>query len=262
VTGCRGGSGFTLVELLVSMALTSVVMACVFLLVSPAREAFTVQPEAADVQQRVRVTVGALMEDLLMAGSGRSADDGCLEPMGAPVLPYRAGDVASDARAGIYFRPGVVSLAYAETAPDGTAPEVVRRTYYLKPIPPDSSQLMQYDGRETDHPVLDDVVTLAFEFFASPVAASPPAPVDPVPLDPATLIDGPWCPDASDPERFDADLLRIRRVGVRLRVQAPRPFRGRAGELFMHEGDARPSGSVPDQEIRFDVAPRNLNRDR
>ena len=261
MTGCRGGGGFTIVELLVSMALTSVVMACVFLVAAPAREAFTVQPEAADVQQRVRITLGTLMKDLLVAGSGRSADDGCLEPMGAPVLPYRAGDVGNDARAGIYFRPGLVSVVYAGTAPDGTTPGIVRRTYYLKPMPPDSSQLMQYDGLETDHPVLDDVVTLAFEYFGTPVAASP-SPMDPVRLDPATLIDGPWCPDAAAPERFDADLLRIRRVSVRLRVQAPRPFRGPAGELFVHGGDARTSGWVPDQEIQFDVAPRNLNRDR
>jgi hypothetical protein len=44
------------------------------------------------------------------------------------------------------------------------------------------------------------------------------------------LIDGPWCPDAADPERFDADLLRIRTVGVVLRVEsALSSLRGRAG---------------------------------
>jgi hypothetical protein len=76
------------------------------------------------------------------------------------------------------------------------------------------------------------------------------------------LVDGPWCPDAGHPDRFDEDLLRIRRVRVRLRVQAPRAFRGPQGTLFMRGGDARAGRYVPDQEVRFDVAPRNMNRDR
>ena len=255
MTAPRSTDGFTVVELAVATAITGVVMASVFLLVAPAREAFTVQPEAADVQQRVRVAVALLTKDLLSAGSGRTADDPCLEEMGAPLLPYRVGDVGSDSLAGTYYRPGVVSVASA--APSG----VVRRTFYLKPVPPDSSRLMQYDGRETDHPVLEDVVGLAFEFFGAPPPGAPSAAIEPAALDPAALIDGPWCPDAAHAEKFDADLLRIRRVRVRLRVQAPRPFRGPAGPLFVHPGSSA-SAVVPDQEISFDIAPRNLNRDR
>jgi len=79
-------------------------------------------------------------------------------------------------------------------------------------------------------------------------------------LEPALLTDGPWCPSAISAHRFDADLLRIRRVRVTLRVQAAiAGLRGR-GALFMRPGTASAGGHyVPDQEIRFDIAPRNLN---
>jgi type II secretory pathway pseudopilin PulG len=85
-----------------------------------------------------------------------------------------------------------------------------------------------------------------------------------VPLSSSMLVDGPWCPDEAHPNRFDADLLRVRRIAVTLRVQAaPASLRGPAGTLFVHGGSAR-SGDrfVPDQEIRFDVTPRNLNVER
>jgi hypothetical protein len=85
-----------------------------------------------------------------------------------------------------------------------------------------------------------------------------------VPLSAATLTDGPWCPDAVNPNRFDADLLRIRRIAVTLRVEsAAAALRGPAGPLFARAGTST-SGRrlVPDREIRFDVSPRNLNLER
>jgi hypothetical protein len=54
------------------------------------------------------------------------------------------------------------------------------------------------------------------------------------PLDQRRLTDGPWCPDPSAPNRFDADLLRVRRVRVTLRLRGGR-------------------------NITFDVTPRNLS---
>ena len=83
-----------------------------------------------------------------------------------------------------------------------------------------------------------------------------------VPLTAAMLTDGPWCPDAVNPNRFDADLLRIRRVAVTLRVEsASATLRGPAGPFFARPG-AGGHPLVPDQEIRFDVTPRNLNLGR
>lgn len=75
------------------------------------------------------------------------------------------------------------------------------------------------------------------------------------------LTDGPWCPDAVDPNRYDADLLRIRSVVVTLRVEAAASaLRGPAGVLFTRGGTSNGGRAVvPDQEIRFELTPRNLN---
>lgn len=80
----------------------------------------------------------------------------------------------------------------------------------------------------------------------------------------AMLTDGPWCPDGTKSNRFDADLLRIRKVRVMLRVQAAlAALRGPAGLLFTRGGTSTSSTRfVPDQEVRFDITPRNLNLGR
>lgn len=81
-----------------------------------------------------------------------------------------------------------------------------------------------------------------------------------VPLTVAQLSDGPFCPDDAAPSRFDADLLRVRSVGVRLRVQAAQAaLRGPAGGLFALAGTARMGERyVPDIEVGFRVTPRQL----
>jgi len=91
-----------------------------------------------------------------------------------------------------------------------------------------------------------------------------------VPLTAANLTDGPWCPDPGNSNLYDADLLRIRKVRVTLRVQSGnRALRGSgslaegAGALFRNAGTAASLASaVPDRVIRFDVSPRNLNLGR
>jgi hypothetical protein len=79
-------------------------------------------------------------------------------------------------------------------------------------------------------------------------------------LSAAQLIDGPWCPDAINPTRWDADLLRIRRVAITIRVEAAlSALRGPAGVLFTNGGTSRePSRWAPDQELRVQVSPRNM----
>jgi hypothetical protein len=82
-----------------------------------------------------------------------------------------------------------------------------------------------------------------------------------VKLAPAELTDGPWCPSDEATNRFDADLFRIRRIGVTVRVEsAVAALRGPAGVFFTHGGTSR-GGSrwLPDQELHFFVTPRNLN---
>lgn len=83
-------------------------------------------------------------------------------------------------------------------------------------------------------------------------------------LDAAQLSDGPWCPDAANVNRYDADLHRVRQIRVTFRVQTGvANLRGPAGVLFSRAGTGRLSDRlVPDQAFQFDVTPRNLNLGR
>jgi len=84
-----------------------------------------------------------------------------------------------------------------------------------------------------------------------------------VELSPPVLTDGPWCPDAASPTRFDADLLRVRRARISLRLEAaPAQLRGR-GTFFMRPG-ASSSGLrlVPDRVVSFEVVPRGAGGGR
>ncbi len=377
--------GFSLVELLVATAVTLTVTAGVLSLIGPARAAFSAEPEVAIVQQRLRVMVEVLFDDLVMAGAGQ------LNSSFAPVLPFRRGAV-NDAGAGV-FKSDTITLYYvpskpAQTTlaadleefgtvlklnPDSSCPQTVSpcgftagmdvlvfdeagsfgrftvtavraspaeltvtpnaatatyragsrvvqaidRTYFLKnDTTSNAQQLMSYDGStNADLPVVDHVVGLTVEYFGDPqppvlkttdeiapwttYGPKPPAvgvqstaypagencvfqidfdsgqqvPRLPVLGDGSNtlvrllagdLTDGPWCPDSTAANRWDADLLRIRRIAVTVRVEAAiDALRGPAGILFARPGTSRGGpGWVPDQEIRFQVSPRNLNRDR
>lgn len=57
-----------------------------------------------------------------------------------------------------------------------------------------------------------------------------------VKLDSGRLTDGPWCPDAAVSTRFDADLLRVRKIRVTLRVQVGLGALRGIGKLFTHAG--------------------------
>jgi len=85
-----------------------------------------------------------------------------------------------------------------------------------------------------------------------------------VKLTAAQLTDGPWCPNAASGNRWDADLLRVRKIGITIRVQAANAaLRGPASALFTRGGTSTGGEKwVPDQEIRFQVSPRNLNLGR
>jgi prepilin-type N-terminal cleavage/methylation domain-containing protein len=385
--------GFSLIELLVAMAITLVVTAATLALVGPAHDAFQVQPETADLQQRSRVGIDALQRDLLMAGAGMYAAGivGPLHHMLAPVMPYRAFGSGSDAARGTFFRSDAISLLFvpstasqttlsapmlpgalditlesgAATCPsatvaqicgftagdqllvferDGTwdvftveqvgaeasltlrglpplrgfpvaanVAEVRAVTYSLKADPTSGVfQLVRADGFDPAQPLLDHVVKLEFQYYGDPhpprvlddaevplrasYGPAPPPIEQPltgwaagenctfarvdgsyqprlaalaasgalVEMTPALLTDGPWCPDATARNRFDADLLRIRRVRFSLRVQtAVESLRGPASALFTRGGLARAARRyVPDLEIQLDVSPRNLNLER
>jgi type II secretory pathway pseudopilin PulG len=158
-------------------------------------------------------------------------------------------------------------LALRHTLPD--SPKVyaagsriagaVVRSYYLKTdLAGDTVQLFREDGDgRPGVPVVDHVTALAFEYFSgSPDALNR--------LEPSTLADGPWVPDSLSPNRFDADLLRVRSIGVTLRVEAAlASLRGPAGPLFSRGGTSRRgSRFLPDLQVRLQIVPRNLGRAR
>lgn len=387
-----------MVELLVATAIIMLVTGSLFGLMNPAQGAFQSQPEAADMQQRLRVAIDSLHKDLLMAGAGTYSGSavGMLNNFFAPIVPYRIGTQGSDPASGVFYRPDAISMMYipttasqctiADTMPNSSSEikvnaepgcpkndplcgfdvgmrvlifddagasdtftitnvqsaalhlqhasdpfskpygagariaQVAMHTYWFRNDAATSTyQLMHYDGNQTDIPLVDNVVGFQLEYFGEPRAPEllrpvsdpkgpwttygprPPAlgvdvPGDTWPagencvftidgvtgrqvsrlpglnavpgslmkLDPEIFTDGPWCPDATYPARYDADLLRIRRVRVTLRVQATdKSQRGPAGSLFTRPGTTTGADRyLPDQEIQFDVTPRNLNLGR
>jgi hypothetical protein len=178
--------------------------------------------------------------------------------------------------------------------PYGVGARVARVVSVTYSVNAAAGQLMRYDGFRSDASAAENIVSLVFEYYGE---AQPPALMNPganqtvtygpsppqidhaagtfwpagenctfqviggdqaprlaviggggttlVKLDPPMLTDGPWCPDPLNANRWDADLLRIRKVSVTARVRS----------VFAALG-------LPDQEIRFDVAPRNLNLQR
>jgi prepilin-type N-terminal cleavage/methylation domain-containing protein len=396
VRSIRGEAGFSLIEMMVSTAVLLLVTGTVFSLLSPSTTTYKAQPEAADMQQRMRVGTNALSQDLVMAGAGTYSGlaVGTLLSYFAPVVPYKLGTFINDIADGVTYRPDAITIMYVpQTAAQTTIREampqpssevkvnaqpgcpnithdalcgfeqgmrvvifdetgaydpftvtqvqddalhlqhrddnfsksyqlgavitqVVSHIYYLREdVAAGRFQLMHYNGYDRDEPLVDDVVALQFVYYGDPqppflidmnkrphttYGPKPPKlgvdnPGDPWPagenclftidggsgqpvsripalaagtglveITQAMLQDGPWCPGPAAPNRFDADMLRVRRVGVRLRVQvASADLRGPAGVLFTRGGTSRDNRRlVPDQEIRFEVTPRNMNLGR
>ncbi len=92
-----------------------------------------------------------------------------------------------------------------------------------------------------------------------------------VPIPYNQLNDGPWCPGATNdkgdtlPNRYDADMLRVRKIRVTLRVQvAPDSLRGRESERAdaLHEPGHRERRATPTCRTRKSGSrsrPRNMN---
>ncbi len=158
---------------------------------------------------------------------------------------------------------------------------VEQHTYFLDRA---TRTLRLYDGDAANFPILDDLVAVEVRYYGSRVPPEAPRPGagasnclyeadgtfraallpvlagaggSLVPLPAGLLADGPWC--GSPPNRFDADLLRVRRVRVAVRLQAADPgTRGSDGGRFLVAGHARSGAAeVADAAIVVDVAPRN-----
>jgi type II secretory pathway pseudopilin PulG len=159
--------------------------------------------------------------------------------------------------------------------------EAVATTFYRDAA---TQQLRQYNTDSTDVPVMDGVAGMAVEYYGStsppsaprppagqanclysasgaPVAGLPTLPVEDAGLAGLPLEifrDGPWCGAGST--AYDADLLRVRRVRVTLRVQASSAAMRALGDRFAEPGTSHSVWrTVPDVALTFDVAPRNLD---
>jgi len=152
-------------------------------------------------------------------------------------------------------------------------PVEVRAIYWR----PAQRELRTTTGGGADLPWIDHVVAFEVRWFGvgqSPAGPSLPegvagclhdadgtarlAPLDGavVPLPLTAFADGPWCGEG--PLAFDADLLRVRRLEVALRLETPDPLLRAAGTRFLRAGLATGPDVVPDMRLRFEVSPRAL----
>jgi type II secretory pathway pseudopilin PulG len=349
-------SGFSFVEVLIAVTIFAAAIMPLLFVAAGAERLARSQPEAADLQQRVRVIADKLKRDVALAGAG-PLHGSLASPLGsyvAAVVPARTGvrlrdpelsafpdrisviyvpdggvqaslatsmttasaallvDLSADgcggsgvcgfttgSRAMILDGRGVgaghdvftvtgVNAATGEVDHDAAFSRayaagaaivpIIERVYHFDPP---NRRLMQYDGDQSDMPLVDNVVDLNFTYFGDPSPASvarPPAGESscvyeagfpPVPrlaplggsglrrLPLAQLMDGPIC--GLSPNAFDGDLLRIRMVRVTLRLQAAADDVRGTGRWFSRPGRSNSGYSyVPDYEVTFDIAIRNM----
>jgi hypothetical protein len=161
--------------------------------------------------------------------------------------------------------------------------EADSHTYYYDSV---NHQLRHYDGYLKDTSIVDNVVGVNFEYFGDPNPPRLPKPpvgtanclydaagtfvggsvltpeggsLAALPL--SMLNDGPWC--GANNNRFDADLLRIKKVRATVRVQASQSALRGTGSGFTVAGTGTSAlGVLRDYTLSFDVSPRNMNLGR
>ena len=285
----------TLSELLVAACVTILVTGAALAAITPLQRSFAAQPEAASLSQRTRVVAELLTGDLRRASLVLPLRFGAVNNDIANGVFYREDVVTIFTDPAAALARGAVTpsesrtyhlkqdaegiwqlMQYDGLASDQPAVEDVialRFEYFGSGEPPTASVTPRGDVRVTygaapPPPSVDDPGDTwgAGENCTIANAGGQHVPrlanlgAGVVPIAPALLQDGPWCPDAAHPFRFDADLLRIRRVTVQVRLQAARPFRGLPGAWFTNGGAAGdPWRFVPDERVTLEVMPRNVH---
>ena len=112
-------AGFTVVELMASIAVTLVVCGAFLTLLDAVHRSSSSNAEVDELQQRLRAAIHLIADELANAGAGpdRTALAGSLGFVLPSVVPFRRGQVADDAQAGVTFRPDVLSLVYVAGSP-------------------------------------------------------------------------------------------------------------------------------------------------
>lgn len=225
------------------------------------------------------------------ASVGVATQAGC--PTGDPLCGFQIGQTAvvfDETGAFDAFRVTGVGGSSLDLAKQGQAlsktyaagafiTEVETHTYHLDLV---TNQLMHYDGWQSDIPLVDDVVGLRFRYFGDPDPPTSPRPpvgqenclftqvgtskLSTLPASDGSLVeltgpmlmDGPWC---GGNNQFDADLYRVRKIRVDLRMQvSAEDLRGSDPTLFRKPGSsAQGTRMVPDYEMSLDISPRNMN---
>jgi hypothetical protein len=129
----RSESGYSLVELLISTAIMMVVTGAIFGLVNPSQGSARVQPEVADLQQRLRVASDTLFGELMMSGAGTymGSATGSLINFFAPIIPRRMGMSSPDA----------VTVARSDTITLAYVPNTFSQTSIISAMPNVSAEL-------------------------------------------------------------------------------------------------------------------------
>lgn len=97
---------------------------------------------------------------------------------------------------------------------------VSRTTFGLRSAAGGFQRLVRISSGGAEQPLADSVSGFEVSTWGVPGPLDPMPPGGLLPLTDSVLNDGPWLPGPADSDAFDADLLRIRRVDVRLRAAA------------------------------------------
>jgi pilin/secretion family protein with methylation motif len=113
----RHDAGFTVIEMLISVAIMMMITGATFTLMNPAQGMYSAQPQVMDMQQRLRLGVDTLAKDLMMAGGGtyQGSNTGSLVNYFAPIVPYRIGNITPDP-AGSFFTDRLTLMYVPATA--------------------------------------------------------------------------------------------------------------------------------------------------
>jgi prepilin-type N-terminal cleavage/methylation domain-containing protein len=155
----RRNAGFTLVEMLIAMAVMLIILGGVFQAFNPAQGSFQTQPEVADMQQRLRVGTDRLYNGMVVAGAGiySGAAVGTLGQFFAPVLPYLVGPLHNDPASGIFFRTDVPGANYSTAITIFHVPTTASQCTIREKMPRPSSEVKvnAEPGCPTDGPLAD-----------------------------------------------------------------------------------------------------------
>ena len=142
-----GSHGFTIIELLVAMAISSIVLAAVTTLYSGLTRSYTTEAARGSAQQDLRAGLGLMVEDIRMAG---------LDPMGT------AG--------GIFTQNSLTDIEFiADLNFNGAVDDDERIRYYLNGTELRQQHFDAATGVMEEDVLLDNVSALNFDYTQPPI---------------------------------------------------------------------------------------------